>query len=99
MSVDATLLLLTTGAAALALWIDVRWPVVTGSLRAACVHTAVAVLALMLVGPAAESFAAAPVSRERMTAVMLLIVLPGLVYAFYAALRLLRVLAGLWAFR
>ena len=85
MSPSIFALFLAVGAAAIAVWIDLRFPTLAPeSLRANVVHAALAFVALTIVPVAMEPMFSAGQSLIPQLVALLGIVLPVLVYAFLA---------------
>lgn len=92
-----TVPIFAVGAVLLAIWLDARRPVT--SLRRAFAHAVAAFFAIQLLPPALKALDLEAATSLRLAAVLLLVVLPALVYGFFALVRLLRVLAAIRAFR
>jgi hypothetical protein len=87
-------LALAIGAAVLALWVDLRLErrrPASPTTRVA--HALAAYMVLRVTAPASQSLAGSSTAPARVLAVVFLVVLPGLVYAFLAGLWLMRTLA------
>jgi hypothetical protein len=85
---------LVTGAAVLAVWLDLRlesWRPVSPPTRV--VHALAAYAVLRVTAAGAHGLAGSSAPAARTLAVLFLVILPGLVYAFLAGLWLMRTLA------
>lgn len=85
------------GAVLLAIWLDARRP--APSLGRALCHAGAALIVLQVLPPALRSLEADEATSLRLVGVLVLLVLPAFVYAFFALCRLFRVLAALAALR
>ncbi len=95
MSVNAFLLAFGAGAAAIAWWVDVRFPsLAPGSVRTSFLHVAISIVVGQLLVPFAIKLSAATGSPELVLAVVFGVGLPVLVYCFLAALWVMKLLAG-----
>lgn len=95
---NATMLVtFSVGAVLLALWLDVRRP--APSLRRAMGHAAASFVVLQLLPPTLKTLDVESSTSIRLAALLFLVVLPALVYGFFALTRLLRALAAMRALR
>jgi hypothetical protein len=81
------------GAALLAVWLDARCS--TPSIGRAVAHAAAAFVVISLLPPALHALAVEEGTSLRVTASLVLLVLPAFVYAFFALCRLMRSIAPL----
>jgi hypothetical protein len=94
MSMTTFVLALCTGAAALALWLAVRFPDLgPKDLTKAVLHLAASMVVLQLLVPAIHAVAATGVPQAQVV-VSVGIALPGLMYVFLAAAWLIRATAS-----
>ncbi len=97
MSAALAVPIFAVGGVLLAVWLDVRRPAPT--LREASIHGIAAFFALQALPPVLAVLEADRATSLRLGIILLLIVLPVFVYAFFGAARLLRLLAAAWSFR
>jgi hypothetical protein len=94
-STHAFLIVFAAGAAALALWVDRRFPGLSPeSIRASFLHVGVSIAVGQLLVPLAIKAAAGTGSPELVLVVVFGVALPALVYGFLAAFWVMKLLAG-----
>jgi hypothetical protein len=94
-SVNAFLVVFAAGAAAVAIWVDARFPALApASFRASFVHAGVSLVLGQLIVPLAIQALSGTGSSVIVLAAVLALGLPALVYCFLAALWVLRLVAA-----
>jgi hypothetical protein len=95
MSSSALVLVYTIGAAALAMWVEVRFGrLAPGSLKARFLHTALALATVQLAVPVMRLLVGDGESVGHSMFALLYVFLPALLYAFLASIWLLKLVAG-----
>ena len=95
MNVNLFLIVFAAGAAAVALWIDARFPgLAPASFRTSFIHAGVSLVLGQLIVPFGIQTMSASGSPSLLLAAVLGLGLPALVYCFLAALWVMKLVAG-----